>query len=145
MGQALEAEAVVAERWHSGQPSAPEPPALIHAPHLAHGAAGSEASSYVSEYTQLAPLAPSQFASEQHTPLDQRTREEIGEIAQQHAQQVVEQQWTNPALRSGTGAGTGSGSGPGSGSGGGRPGGGSSTPAPEFGLFINSDGSIEAI
>src|SRR5439155_10802688 len=42
MGQALEAEAVVAERWHSGQPSAPEPPALIHAPHLAHGAAGSE-------------------------------------------------------------------------------------------------------
>jgi hypothetical protein len=124
MGQALEAEAAVAERWHSGQPSAPEPPPLIHAPHLAHA---SGASGYVSEHTQLAPLAPSQFASEQHSPLDQRTREEIGEIAQQHARQVVQQQ---------------------SGGGGGRPGGGSggqsSAPA-EFGLFMNADGSIEAI
>jgi hypothetical protein len=140
-GQALEAEAVAAERFHAGMAGAPEPPPLIHAPHLAHAGDATEAVPHGGGHTQLAvgfPTAPaSQFASEQHDPLDRRTQERIGEIAERHAQQVVQQSWTNPAQGGSGFSGGGGGMG---GMGGGR----GSAPA-EFGTFMNADGGIEAI
>jgi hypothetical protein len=158
-GQALEAEAVAAERYHAGQPGAATPPPLIHAPHLGHQPAASSeaASSYAGEHTQLAPLAPppappaptgsgSPFASELPT-LDPHTRRQVDEIAHQRARQVVQEHWTHPALRgrgpaSGTGPGRGTGGGVGSGPG---PGGTGAQPAPgeQLTMVMNADGTIE--
>lgn len=98
-GQALEAEAVAAERWYSGEAGAAAPAPLIHAP---MPAARSEMD--MAGAAQLAPLAPTTYqsppsppSSPMHTPFDDATRREVGEIADHSAKRVVEE-WTNPML-----------------------------------------------
>ena len=105
-GQALEAEAVAAERWYAGESGAPEPAPLIHAPQPAAAPAPTHVSEVdMSSAAQLAPLAPAAPASPPaqaqpstlHSPFDESTRQAVGEIAETKARTVVEQ-WTNPAL-----------------------------------------------
>jgi len=90
-GQALEAEAVAAERFYAGE--APEPQPLIHAPRLTPSFA-------VDTHTQLAPtIAP---ATTSTTPpqqvIDTRVREEVDRVATDTARRVVQQEWQNPSL-----------------------------------------------
>jgi hypothetical protein len=123
-GQALEAEAVSAERWYAGEAGAPAPAPLIHAPHPAAAPTVTHVSevdmSGVAQLAPVAPSAPSTTSTEQpsslHAPFDEPTRQAVGEIAETRARTVVEH-WTNPAL-GGSGFSSGGGSGGGTGSGG---------------------------
>jgi hypothetical protein len=123
-GQALEAEAVAAEKWYAGEAGAPAPAPLIHAPHPAAAQPVTHVSEVdMSGMAQLAPVAPStpstsstESPSTLHAPFDETTRQAVGEIAETRARTVVEH-WTNPAL-GGSGFSGGGGSGGGTGSGG---------------------------
>ncbi|HEV2779753.1 MAG TPA: DUF4157 domain-containing protein, partial [Actinophytocola sp.] len=110
-GQALEAEARVAERYYAGEAGAPVPPPLVHAPRPVVAAPAAEPE--VSEVelpppapAQLAPLSPAPPQTSQatpapastlHTPFDEPTTQAVGQIAETKAKKVVEE-WTNPAL-----------------------------------------------
>ncbi|MFI9381344.1 DUF4157 domain-containing protein [Kutzneria sp. NPDC052558] len=89
-GQALEAEAVAAERFYAGE--APEPPPLIHAPRLTP--------SFVADtHTQLAPTATTATTpSAPQQVIDTRVREEVDRVATDTARRVVQQEWQNPSL-----------------------------------------------
>ncbi len=89
-GQALEAEAVAAERFYAGE--APEPPPLIHAPRPAPSFAADT-------HTQLAPTAVSTTAvTPPQQVIDTRVREEVDRVATDTARRVVQQEWQNPSL-----------------------------------------------
>ncbi|HSV65919.1 MAG TPA: DUF4157 domain-containing protein [Mycobacteriales bacterium] len=128
LGQALEAEAVAAERWHGGEPGAPEPPPLIH-PHRGSGPWVSGEPD-LGGHVQLAPVAPVApavpSAPSFSSTLTSADRDEIHQIANRATERVVEQ-WTNPALAGGSGAGHGGSS------------------QQQYGLFFNEDGSVEAV
>jgi len=89
-GQALEAEAVAAERFYAGE--APEPPPLIHAPRLTPSFA-------VDTHTQLAPTTvPTTTSTPPQQVIDTRVREEVDRVATDTARRVVQQEWQNPSL-----------------------------------------------
>ncbi|QUQ62592.1 eCIS core domain-containing protein [Kutzneria sp. CA-103260] len=97
-GQALEAEAVAAERFYAGE--AAEPPPLIHAPRLTP-------SFTADTHTQLAPTTVPTTTGPTTTPttstppqqvIDTRVREEVDRVATDTARRVVQQEWQNPSL-----------------------------------------------
>jgi hypothetical protein len=100
-GQALEAEAVAAERFYAGESATPQP--LIHAPR------NPPAAPVADTYAQLAPTAtvatttpavtpPTQPQSQQQPVIDSRVRQEVDRVATETARRVVEQEWQNPSL-----------------------------------------------
>lgn len=104
-GQALEAEAQVAERYYSGSAGAEAPAPLIHAP-LPAAAPAPEPEPDLSMAAQLATAlgipppqttVPTQQTQTLQSPFDPATRAEVGKIAEDSAKHVVAE-WQNPAL-----------------------------------------------